>query len=158
MLLHNDESSFYIQGSTDFVVVAHPKHDHATNSKTVILERILEARASRASRDAHYAQMQAATHSAVPAVPAVPGVPAVFAASNNFDPEEKQEIRFGRTQYGLEVLCHDFHQPPLAGPTRDVDVEERTPPLAALVGTPSGVDCKPPWVFHRSTAAACRRV
>ena len=126
-LLHNGETSFYVQASTDFVVVAHPKHDYATNSATVLLERILEARSSRVARDEHRRQHTAAVHSAVHAVHAVPAVTPT--ASNHFDPEEKQEIRYGRTQYGLEVLCHYFPPPPLAGYTRDVDVVGRTPPL-----------------------------
>ena len=129
MFLHNDATSFYIQGSTDFVVVAHPKHDYATNSETVLLERILEGRNSKVARDEHHRQSTGAMqHNAVRAVPAVPDSPSPT-ASNTFDPEEKHEIRYGRTQYGLEVLCHYFPPPPLAGHTRDVDVVGRTPPL-----------------------------
>ena len=144
MLLHDGQTSFYVQGSTDFVVVAHPKYDYGTNSETVVLERLLETRASRRARDEHLRQSTGQVHAASYPVHAVPG--GAFAApdgsptaSNNFDPEEKQEIKYGRTQYGLEVLCHDFPPHPLAGPTRDVDVVERTPPWGiGWVGLPLG--------------------
>ena len=131
MLVHEGQSSFYIQGSTDFVVVAHPKHEYATNSETVILERILETRASRRARDEHLRQgcdasFAAGVATGVHAVPEVPAVPPT--ASNVFDPEEKHEVKYGRTQFGLEVFCHNFPPPPPAGPTMDVDVVERTPP------------------------------
>ena len=36
MLLHDGQTSFYIQGSTDFVVVAHPKYDYHSSSDTVV--------------------------------------------------------------------------------------------------------------------------
>ena len=145
MFLHDGQTSFYIQASTDFVVVAQPKYDVHSNSETVILERVLESRASKLARDEHLRQSTGNVHAAsVHAVHAVGG--GVFAApdgaptaSNNFDPDEKQEVRFCRTQYGLQVLCHDFPPHPLAGPTRDVDVVERTAPWGiGWVGLPLG--------------------
>ena len=107
MLLHDSGTSFYVQASTDFVVLAHPKFDSVTNSTTVILERILEARASKNARD----EFQRTSYAAV-AVSAVGAVPAVPSGTNHFDPEEKQDIRYGRTQYGLEVRCHDPYPAP----------------------------------------------
>ena len=107
MLLHDADASFYVQASTDFVVLAHPKFDSNTNSTTVILERILEARASKNARDEFHR-----TSYATAAVGAVPAVPAVPSGSNYFDPEEKQDIRYGRTQYGLEVRCQDPYPTP----------------------------------------------
>ena len=146
MFLHNGpgQSSFYIQASTDFVVVAHPKHDHTTNSETVLLERILESRSSRRARDEHLRQASDATFNAgVHAVPAVSAVPPT--ASNNFDPEEKQEVKYGRTQYGLQVVCHNFPPPPLAGPTMDVDVVERTPPFGHWLPPPRALTASHRW-------------
>lgn len=108
MLLHDAGTSFYMQASTDFIVLAHPKFDSVSNSTTVILERILEARASKTARDEFHRTSSSAAAAAVSAVGAAPAV----SGTNYFDPEEKQEIRFGRTQYGLEVRCHDPYPSP----------------------------------------------
>ena len=147
MFLHDGQTSFYIQGSTDFVVVAHPKYDVHSSSETVILERVLESRASKLARDEHLRQSTGNVHAAsVHAVHAAPD--RTPAASNNFDPQEKQEVKFGRTQHGLQVLCHDFPPHPLAGPTRDVDVVERTPPWGiGWVGLPLGYRRQVPFGF-----------
>ena len=99
MLLHNGETTFYMQASTDFIIAAHPSVD-------ILLERILESRNGRMARDAWERERSDAIL-AVPGVPAVPGhghaVPAV--ASNVFDPEEKHEVKYDRTAHGLQVHC-----------------------------------------------------
>ena len=141
MLLHDGQTSFYVQASTDFVAVAHPKYDANTGTDTVILERILEYRASKEAREQHHKETTQGTHSAVHAVPAVSASPPT--ASNTFDVEEKQDIRFGRTQWGLEVLRHASPHLSLPGPP-EMSMWWREHPAGALVGPPSGIGWKPP--------------
>ena len=98
-MIHEDDTSFYMQGSTDFVICAHRPND-------VLLEKILETTNSKIARDAWQRERNHAAL-AVPAVNAVPdAVPAVPAAgSNYFDPDEKQQVLYQRTVWGLEVKC-----------------------------------------------------
>ena len=98
-MIHEDDTSFYVQGSTDFVICAHRPND-------VLLEKILETANSKLGRDAWQRERNHAAL-AVPDVNAVPGaVPAVPAvASNYFDTDEKQQVQYQRTQWGLEVKC-----------------------------------------------------
>ena len=94
MMLHNSQSTFYMQASTDFVVVVHPIQSD------VILERILESSSSKTARNLHHQASVPAVHAgyAVPTSGAsIPG------ASNVYDVAEKHDIRFGRGQWGLEA-------------------------------------------------------
>ena len=94
IMLHNNQSTFYVQASTDFVVVVHPAQSD------VILERILESSSSKTARSLHHQASVPAVHAgyAVPTSGAsIPG------ASNVYDVSEKHDIRFGRGQWGLEA-------------------------------------------------------
>ena len=76
MLVHEGASTSYMQGSTDFLIVAHAVYEQSVLSQTVKLERILERPADSQLRRS---------------------------GSTVASPQEKHDVRFGRTEWELEV-------------------------------------------------------
>lgn len=92
--LHQDASTFYMQGNADYMVVTHVVFSVTQQTEVVRFEKITE---SRRSREARLMQSHQSAQSVLSVQSQRSG------PSYDYDPSEKEEIVVGTGRWGLEV-------------------------------------------------------